>query len=186
MFGYRRTLCVNRRRQNSWWKCLGSSSSSSDALGLLDTRGPCVCMTLGGVTPLAQGGVQILGTIDGGDVSTTMHDKFPPSPINSGWCLSSVHRQSGGYCRYAAETGRRHPCHGAVADSSGPFAIGFPKCSTLIRCLMSLLRRSSRFVRSRVRRSRSHSCSSNSPGQVVARPLLQQQMPMVVAVHRRL
>ena len=30
---------------------------------------------------------------------------------------SSVHRQSGGYCRYAAETGRRFPCHGAVADS---------------------------------------------------------------------
>ena len=32
---------------------------------------------------------------------------------------SSVHRQSGGYCRYAAETGRRFPCHGAVADSLG-------------------------------------------------------------------
>ena len=32
---------------------------------------------------------------------------------------SSVHRQSGGYCCYAAETGRRFPCHGAVADSRG-------------------------------------------------------------------
>ena len=46
-----------------------------------------------------------------------------------------------------------------------------PSCSTLITCSMSLLRSSSRFVRSRGRRSRSHSCSSNSPGQVVARPL---------------
>ena len=26
------TLCVNRRRQSSWWKCLGSISSSSDAM----------------------------------------------------------------------------------------------------------------------------------------------------------
>ena len=32
---------------------------------------------------------------------------------------SSVHRQSGGNCRYAAETGRRFPCHGPVADSLG-------------------------------------------------------------------
>ena len=52
-----------------------------------------------------------------------MPDKFPQSPINSGWSLSSVHRRSGGYCRYAAETGRRHPCHGAVAGSLGPLAI---------------------------------------------------------------
>ena len=47
----------------------------------------------------------------------------------------------------------------------------FPSCSTMIRCSMSLLRRSSRFVRSRGRRSRSHSCSSFSLEQVVARPL---------------
>ena len=47
----------------------------------------------------------------------------------------------------------------------------FPSCSLLIRCSMSLLCRSSRFVRSCGRRSRSHSCSSFSPGQVVARPL---------------
>ena len=47
----------------------------------------------------------------------------------------------------------------------------FPSCSTLIRCSMSLLRSSSRFVLSRGRRSRSHSCSSNFPGKVVARPL---------------
>ena len=44
-------------------------------------------------------------------------------------------------------------------------------CSLLLRCSMSLLCRSSRFVRSRGRRSRSHSCSSISLGQVVARPL---------------
>ena len=47
----------------------------------------------------------------------------------------------------------------------------FPSCGSFVRCSMSLLRRSSRFVRSRGRRSRSHSCSSISPGQVVARPL---------------
>ena len=43
----------------------------------------------------------------------------------------------------------------------------FPSC----RCSMSSLRRSSRFVRSRGIRSRSHRCSSYSPGQVVACPL---------------
>ena len=53
--------------------------------------------------PPVQGGFQILGT---GNVSVIMPD-------------TSVHRQSGGYCRYAAETGRRFPCHGAVADSLG-------------------------------------------------------------------
>ena len=31
--------------------------------------------------------------------------QFQELPINSGWCLSSVHQQSGGYRRYAAETG---------------------------------------------------------------------------------
>ena len=54
-----------------------------------------------------------------------------------------------------------------------------PSCSSLIRCSMSLLRRSSRFVRSRGRRSRSHSCSSYSLGQVVARPLRATTVPMV-------
>ena len=44
-----------------------------------------------------QGGIQILGTIDGVDVSVTMHDKFPQSPINSGWCFSSVHRRNVGH-----------------------------------------------------------------------------------------
>ena len=32
-----------------------------------------------------------------------------------------------GYCRYAAETGRRHPCHRAVADSLGPIATEIPQ-----------------------------------------------------------
>ena len=32
-----------------------------------------------------------------------------------------------GYCRYAVETGRRHPCHGAVADSLGPIAMEIPQ-----------------------------------------------------------
>ena len=40
-----------------------------------------------------------------------------------GWCLSSILRQSGGSCRYSTETGRRHPCHGAVAGSLGVLAI---------------------------------------------------------------
>ena len=44
-----------------------------------------------------------------------------------GWCLSSILRQSGGSCRYSTETGRRHPCHGAVADSLGPIAIVIPQ-----------------------------------------------------------
>ena len=54
-----------------------------------------------------------------------------------------------------------------------------PSCSSLIRCSMSLLRRSSRFVRSRGIWSRSHSCSSYSLGQVVARPLRATTVPMV-------
>ena len=62
-------------------------------------------MTLGGVTPPAQGGKQKLGTVGGVDVSATMHDKFQQSSLDSGWCLSSVPRQSGGRCRYATETG---------------------------------------------------------------------------------
>ena len=45
---------------------------------------------------------------------------------STGWCLSSVHRQSC-YCSYVAETGRRHPCHGADADSFGPLAIVIPQ-----------------------------------------------------------
>ena len=54
----------------------------------------------------AQGGFQILGKGDDVDVSVTMHDKFQQSlPIYSEKCLSSVHRQSGGHCRYATETG---------------------------------------------------------------------------------
>ena len=43
-----------------------------------------------------------------GDVFATMHDNFQQFPINSGWCLSSVHRQSGGYYRYAT---RSHSCN---------------------------------------------------------------------------
>ena len=35
----------------------------------------------------------------------------------------SILRQSGGSCRYSPETGRRHPCHGAVAGSLGVLAI---------------------------------------------------------------
>ena len=38
-------------------------------------------------------------------VSVNIRDKFQQLPINGGWCLSSVHRQSGGYCQYATETG---------------------------------------------------------------------------------
>ena len=50
-------LFLSRRRQNSWWQCLGSSSSSSDApkahsalgsFALVGTRGPCVCTILVG------------------------------------------------------------------------------------------------------------------------------------------
>ena len=69
---------------------------------LLATRVSCVCATPDEETPLAQGGIQILGT---GDVSATMHDKFQQPSPDSRWCLSSVHRQSGGSCRYATETG---------------------------------------------------------------------------------
>ena len=117
------------------------------SFALLATRVPCVCATLDGGTLLAQGGIQILGT---GDVSATTHDKFQQPSPDSGWCLSSVHRQSGGSCRYATETGthsvklciiglvidvpvvvqrqvhssrssgRRHPCRGAEAVSVGP------------------------------------------------------------------
>ena len=59
-------LSRSRRRQNSWWQCMGLSSSSSDALKahsalesfvLLGTRGLCVCTTVGGETPPAQGGI---------------------------------------------------------------------------------------------------------------------------------
>ena len=69
--------------------------------------------------------------------------------------------------------GRRLPCHGADDVSLGLVQRPqrFPSCSTLIKYSMSLSCSSSRFVRSRGRRSRSHSCNSNFPGQVVARPL---------------
>ena len=42
----------------------------------------------------------------------------------------------------------------------GLLPLRFPSCSTLIRCSMSLLRRSSKFVRCRGRQSRPHYCSS--------------------------
>ena len=64
----------------------------------------------GGETLPDQGGIQILGIGDGVDVSVNTHDKFQQSlPIYSGWCLSSVHRQIRGHCRYATETGTQCP-----------------------------------------------------------------------------
>ena len=88
-----------------------------------------------------------------------------------GWCLSSILRHIGGSCRYSTETGLRHPIMAQLQIPLGRLPFRFPSCSSLIRCSMSLLRKPSRFVRSRGRRSGSHSCSSFSPGQVVARPL---------------
>ena len=54
-----------------------------------------------------------------------------------GWCLSSILRQSGGSCRYSTETGRRHPCHGAVADSLGPIAIEIPQLQFIDHVLVA-------------------------------------------------
>ena len=141
-------------------------------------------MTLGGVTPLAQGGKQILGTVDGVDVSATMHDKFQQSSLDSGWCLSSVPRQSGGLCRYATETGTHSVklrilgwidmpvvVHvevvgiPVVAQRLFPLVkcsrpLRFPSCIPLIRCSTSLLRRSSYSRVQAVRNwSRTHSCT---------------------------
>ena len=108
---------------------------------LLDTRLLCVCMTLAGwIDTAGPGRCTNTGHSDGVAVSATMHDKFQQLPINSGWCLSSVHRQSGGYCRYATETGTHSvncafldqlltcplcmskslTCHGAEVVSLGP------------------------------------------------------------------
>ena len=54
-------VCSARGSHLETWKSFFTSS-------LLDTRGSCVCATLGGETPPAQDGTQILGT---GDVSSS-------------------------------------------------------------------------------------------------------------------
>ena len=53
-------------------------------------------------------------------------DKFPQSPINSGWCFLSSSTEwwiLPLYCRDRSSTS----CHGAVADSFGLFAIVIPQ-----------------------------------------------------------
>ena len=93
----------------------------------------------------------------------------------------SVHRQSGGHCSYLQRQirtvhfvqGRRLQCHGAEDVSLGLVqqTTEIPQLQFIDQVLMSSLRRSSRFVGSCGIQSISHSCSSYSPGQVVARPL---------------
>ena len=145
----------------------------STSVDHVEPTGGCrVCATSSGAhrigSPPAQGSTQILGT---GDVSATMPDKLQQSSPNSGWCLSSVHRQSCGYCRYATETGTHSVklcifglvidmpvvVHVKVVDNpvmvQRPFLLvqfsrplRFPSCSPLIRCSMSLLRRFRSFL----------------------------------------
>ena len=67
-------------------------------------------------------GVALVGT-----VSVTHQRQVPAVFDELVDGASSIHRQSGGSCRYSTETGRRHPCHGAVADSFGPIAIEIPQ-----------------------------------------------------------
>ena len=95
----------------------------------------------------------------------------PSFSSSSKWWILLLFTETGTHSVNCAS--RRLPCHGAEDVSLGLVSRPrrFPSCSTLIRCSMSLLRSSSRFLRSRGRRSRSHSCSLNSPGQVVVRPL---------------
>ena len=141
-----------------WWGCEGSQLASSIAGGWPLPMGPRLAVPKGGRR----------GSSAAGDVSATMHDKFQQLPINSGWCLSSVHRLSGGYCRYATETGTHSVTlcfsglvidmpvvvHVKVVDYPVMAQLLFPlvqysrplrftSCIPLIRCLTSLLRRSS-------------------------------------------
>ena len=90
---------------------------------------------------------------------------------SSKWWILLLFTETGTHSVNCAS--RRLPCHGAedVSLGVGSRPQRFTSCSTLIRCQLSLSCRFSRFVRCRGRRSRFHSCSSNSPGQVVARPL---------------
>ena len=79
----------------------------------------------------------------------------------------------------------RFPCHGAVADSpwvSFCRPLRFTSCSTLTVCSMSLLRRSSRFVRSRGKQSRSHSCSLFLLDKLLLARCVQRQVPMLIAL----
>ena len=166
-----RPWCLRRRRTrsltlpSSMWSVMGSGGgasrsqfASSIAGGWPLPMGPRLAIPYGGRR----------GSSAAGDVSATMHDKFQQLPINSGWCLSSVHRQSGGYCRYATERGTHSVTlcffglvidmpvvvHVKVVDypvmaqllfplvqCSRP--LRFPSCIPLIRCSTSLLRRSS-------------------------------------------
>ena len=84
------TLCVNRRRQNSWWNCSRSITLASDAMkaplalasaAFLGTCSSCACTTLGGETPPAQGGIQIMGSLATpmGDVPAIMQLVFQQS-----------------------------------------------------------------------------------------------------------
>ena len=103
---------------------------------------------------------------------------------------SSVHRQSGEYCRYAAETGRRFPCHGAVADS-----LGLVLQTTEIHQLQYIDGVFDVLV-AQVQQIRAKSWETVeipqlqlvSPGQVVARPLCATTSAHVdnFAVHRQL
>ena len=96
-----------------------------------------------------------------------------------GWCLSSILRQSGGSCVILQRQVVDIPVMAQLQDLLVYLPLRLPSCSSLIRCSMSLLYRSGRFLRSRGIRSRSHSCSSYSPDQVVARPLRATTVPMV-------
>ena len=104
-------LFLSRRRQNSWSQCLGSSSSSSDApkahsalesFALVDTRGLCVCVTLGGSHRQPRAVHQYWAQVTS---LRACSDIFQQSSPNSGWCLLTVLRQGGGYRRYVTETG---------------------------------------------------------------------------------
>ena len=99
-----------RRRRKSTRRSLPSSTWSVMAVGG-GASGSQLASGIAGGWPLPMGPRLAIshggrrGSSAPGDVSATMHDKFQQLPINSGWCLSSVHRPSGGYCRYATETG---------------------------------------------------------------------------------
>ena len=152
-----------------------------------------MCTTLGGETPPAQGGIQILGT---GDVSATMHDKFQQSspkwmvPLFSSstewWILPSCYRDRYAQCQTVLFwTGIDMPVvvHVKVVDNpvmaQRPFfsvqfssPLRFSSCSPLIRCSMSLVQAVRNW-------SRSHSCTRDIRAQTrsFTRPLCVTTVP---------
>ena len=101
---------------------------------------------------------------------------------STGWCLSSVLRQSGGYCRYEAETGRRHPCHGAVADSFGPLAIVIPQLQYIDGVFDVLVTQVQQICAKSWETVEIPQLQLVSPGQLLLARCVQRQVPILITL----